>query len=91
MRRPTHFAVSCTNRQSSGNRPIMASRRLLSSCRRTSLAFLVGAVCAASAQRFPSPQPTAKLVDQASLLAACTCDSCPGTDGKAYTPSAVKR
>ena len=70
---------------------------LLSSCRRASLAFLVGAVCAASAQRFPSPQPTAKLideaklVDQASLLSACTCDSCPGADGKTYTPSKVKR
>jgi hypothetical protein len=69
---------------------------LLSSCRRASLAFLVGAVCAVSAQRFPSPQPTAKLIDQAkldqaSLLSACTCDSCPGPDGKTYTPSAVKR
>ena len=49
----------------------------------------------ASAQRFPFPKPTSVLVAQAAAAlepaSACTCDSCPGADGKTYTPSKVKR
>ena len=52
-------------------------------------------VSVASAQRFPSPKPTSELVAEAAAVlepvSACTCDSCPGPDGKIYTPSAVKR